>query len=182
MQQRTKSNTTNNDGGSSSIMDLPQAFPDDTPAKLKVEQRSRLSKSRRTPHDSSSAAAGGNGWMVGFGVLTLLVVVAGYYLVAHHEQVQLAHMREEIVHSQIEPLSREWEERYSNLEEERDRLTSDAQQYISIKDDNERLVAEHAQFTKLRTNMDNQLEYLTKYKTNIQQSIQQMSKTALLEK
>ena len=94
------------------LVDFPQAFPDEAPRKVKVEGRQRKRKMR------DSSGEGGNNWIASFGLLMAIVLVASYFLVSHHEQVQLDHLRQDIIHEQVEPLSRDWEEKYSALEEE----------------------------------------------------------------
>lgn len=156
------------DGGG---MDLPQGFADET------SLPSKRSSSRRRKQDS-----GGNGWIFGFVFLLGIVVVASYYLVAHHEEQQLNHLREEIVHDQVDPLSREWEEKYADLLEENQKLVTVSEQFSALKEGNERMQEQQHQATKLRQNLDTRIEYLAKYRTTIQESIQAMHKAVLLEK
>jgi hypothetical protein len=152
-------------------MDLPQGFSDE------ASSLSKRSSSRRRKQDS-----GGDGWIFGFVFLLVIVLVASYYLVAHHEKKQLNNLREEIEHDQVEPLSREWEERYTDLLEEKKKLVTEAKQYSTLKEDSERIKEQQHQATKLRMNLDKQIEYLAKYRKTIQGSIQDMHKAVLLEK
>jgi cytochrome c-type biogenesis protein CcmH/NrfG len=155
-------------------VDLPQAFPDESPSKVKAEKRLRKRKAKESPE--------GNGWIISFVLLMTIVLVASYFLVSHHEKVQLEHLRQDIIHDQVEPLSREWEEKYTQLEEENVRLKKAAQAFSLLGNENVKLLEEKGHANKLRENQDVQIERLTKYKKQMQESIQLMSKTASLEK
>ena len=181
------------DGGG---MDLPQGFADETPLSSKRPAR------RRRKHDS-----GGNGWIFGFVFLLIIVLVASYNLVAHHEEKKLNHLREEIVHNQVEPLSQEWEGKFAELLEENTKLVTGAEQfkednerikgqllekekelvtedeqYSTLKEDNARIKEQQSQATELRKNLDKRVDYLAEYKKTIQRSIQEEHKVVLLEK
>lgn len=173
MQQRKGKTETNELG----TIDLPQAFLDDTPHKVKVEGPSRRDKGQKPV-----STGGNNGWVVKFTLLAIVVVVSSYFLVAEHEKNQLEHLREDIVHQQVEPLSREWEERYADLEEKNEKLQAQAQEYEDMKKENERLLENDSHARKLRENQENQITYLKKYKNEIQDRISLLSHALLLEK
>ena len=152
-------------------MDLPQGFADDSSVSSKRSSRRRRKQ-----------ASGGNGWIFGFVFLLVIVLVASYYLVGHHEEKQLNHLREEIVRNQVEPLSKEWEGKYAELLEEKKKLVTEAEQYSTLKVDNERIKEQQQQATNLRNNLDKRINYLAEYRKTIQGSIQAMHKAVLLEK
>lgn len=168
MQQRRKNDQ--EIGGA----DIPQAFPDESPSKVKVEKYHRRKRNGKEQQ--------GNGWIITFVLLTTFVLVASYFLVSHHEKLQLEHLRRDIIHDEMEPLSREWEEKYSQLEDENLRLKKEAQEYTRLREENENLMERSSHANKLRGNQNIQIEQLSKYKKKIQENLQLMSKTALLEK
>jgi hypothetical protein len=152
-------------------MDLPQGFADE------ASSPSKRSSSRRRKQDS-----GGNGWIFGFVFLLVIVLVASYYLVAHHEEQQLNHLREKIERDQVKPLSRELEEKIAELLEENKKLVTEAEQYSTLKEDNERIKEQQDQATNVAKNLDKRVNYLAMYKKAIQKNIQDMHKAVLLEK
>ena len=157
-------------------IDLPQAFPDEAPAKLKVEKRQRKRKTKRLQEPA------GSGWMISFGILVTIVVVSSYYLVKHHEKQMMDHLRSDIFHDQVEPLSKQWEEKYALLEEENEKLKREAKDVTGLQHENEELKKENGQFEKLKEQKDTRIERLVKYKKQMQENLQLMSKTILLEK
>jgi cyclophilin family peptidyl-prolyl cis-trans isomerase len=153
---------------------IPQAFPDDTPRKVKVEGRQRKRVKVAGPPN--------NGWMVGFGVIMTVVLFAAYFLVTRHEQSQLVHLRESIEHDQVEPLSREWKEKYDRLQEQNEQLKQYSSEYVTMKAENERLNQNQNHADKLRANQDKQIAFQKMWKVGIKQGIKSMAKTLLLEK
>jgi len=147
---------------------LPQAFADESPVKLKVETRYRKRMAKAGEND--------NGWVAIFVSFVIVVSVVSYCL------VQLEHMRKDIIHEQVESLSREWKEKYSLMEEENERLQKKAKEYIAIKERDEQLQGETERERVEQQKLNKQIDQLTKYKQQMQRNIQLMSKTALLEK
>ena len=165
-----------NDADEAGGVDFPQAFPDEAPRKVKVEGRQRKRKLR------GGDSEGGGNWIASFGLLMAIVLVASYFLVSHHEQRQLEHLRQDIIHEQVEPLSRDWEEKYSALEEENQRLKREAKEIASLKAENTKMKQDSGSVTKRMEDSKKKMEQLTKYKETMQANIQLLSKTLLLEK
>jgi DNA repair exonuclease SbcCD ATPase subunit len=159
-------------------MDLPQGFVDE-PAHYKVFGRARnpqqqqLHHHKKTNHQTS--------WILPFGILMVIVLIAGYSLMAYHEQALMDHLKQD-VKLEEEALSREFEEKYANLQDENQRLQSQIKEAIELKRQNEELVEESNHNRSLRQNYQKQIRQLTEYKQKIQENIQLMSKAILLEK
>jgi hypothetical protein len=188
MQHRRRQDLVVDPGGGGEVtlagVDLPQGFSDESPPrKVKVERPpSYRNRGAPTEQQQQLTSSGGSGWILQFVFLMSIVLVASYFLVAHHEQIQLEHLRQDILHDEIEPLSKEWEEKLEGLQEENDRLKKEAKQYSQLAKENVQLQEEQHQQRKLRDNQDQQIVQLTKYKKKMQENIQHMSKTTLLEK
>ena len=158
--------------------DLPQGFSDDlVSGKGSTVPLTQQPRRRRTRRGDTSSE-----WIFGFILLTILVLVAGYMLAGHHEELQLKHLREEIVHDQLEPLSKEWEEKYATLQEENLSLLQQAKKYGSMKEDLDSLIEEQKKAKSIRKTLDSQISALTKYKERMQTNIKSLSRIHLLEK
>jgi transcription initiation factor IIF auxiliary subunit len=112
----------------------------------------------------------------------LVVLVASYFLVSHHEKAQIEHVRQGILHDKVEPLSREWEEKYAKLEEENKKLKTEAADKANFLDTKEELEKKLRDGEKLRETQEDDIKHLTQYKQEMKKDIQFMSKTALLKK
>lgn len=153
------------DGGA----DLPQAFAEE-PSHPKAGIR-------RARAEQRSRGNTNNSWMLPFGILMVLVLVASYFLVSQHEDNLVQHLkRDEQIHEQ--EMSREFDVKYSELKEENIKLKRQIQQYEEMKQKNEHLINEGSSMQDAEKN----IEHLTAYKKKMQENIQLMSKTALLEK
>ena len=176
---RGKNRRTNNNDNDAAGFEIPQGFNDVAAATAEssssMPNGNRGSPRRRISEDRESNSAG---WMVKFGILVVLVVAASYFVVSKHEELQFKKIREEIVHDQVEPLSREWEEKYADLEEENQRL----KKYSTLQGDMDKLLLEKKEFTELRKTMEGKIHSLEQYKRKMQQNIQLLSSTMLLEK
>jgi septal ring factor EnvC (AmiA/AmiB activator) len=163
--------------GETGGIDFPQGLHDDSSVKAKAgKSRSRKVRSA-TQQDQE-----GKGFMLKFSFLMTIVLVASYFLIAHHEEMQLEHLRQNIIHDELEPLSREWEEKYAKLEDENAELKRGAKAYANLKEESDRLKEEYSKQQRAREKLDKQIEQLQKYKGNMQDNIKLMSKTALVEK
>jgi septal ring factor EnvC (AmiA/AmiB activator) len=161
-------------------MELPQAFPDDGPTsrKVKVEGRQR----KRKPGTPGQSSRGSSGWVITFSLLTVVVLVAAYFLIAEHEKTQIEHAREDVVHQQVEPLSKEWEQKYAKLEEENEQMKSHEMEYERMKSKTEKMIeTENQQKKQIETQLE-RIEYFKKYRQEIKQRIKLMSHSVLVEK
>lgn len=175
MQHRRRNEVYEEDQGT---IDFPQAFADDGPTKLKVEgrQRPRKLKVAETP------SKGNANWVITFSFLMIVVLVASYFLVAEHEKTQIEHVRQEVIHDQVEPLSKEWEEKYGKLEEENERMKSREMEYEKMKSKTEKLLETESEQQKLMEKQEGQIEYYKKYQIEIKKRIKLMSRALLVEK
>jgi transcription initiation factor IIF auxiliary subunit len=112
----------------------------------------------------------------------LVVLAASYFLVSHHEKIQIEHVRQDIIHDKVEPLSREWEEKYAKLEEENEILKNESADKATFLDTKVQLEKQLRDGEKLRETQEDDIKHLTQYKQKMKDDIQLMSKTALLEK
>ena len=103
---------------------------------------------------------------------------AGFFIMHKHEQMQIQHIEKDVV----EPLTKEWEEKVAQLEEQNKELAQQAKDYFTMKEDYERISEQLRQAGKLRQGYDNEVDYLKKYRKGIQGKIKRLSKTLLLEK
>ena len=160
-------------------IDLPQAFPDDgPPRKVKVESRHHRYNRRHRPSEDNGKST----WILTFALLTLVVFVSAYFLASEHEKVQIEHVRQDILQLQLEPLSREWEEKYARLQDENERLKSHEQEFKRIELENRQLVESQDQERKSRREQNKKMEYYRTYQENIHERIQRVSRTLVLEK
>ena len=120
--------------------------------------------------------------MVTFALLVVIVLVASYFLVAEHERIQMKKFEEHVLHDQVEPLSKEWEEKYGKLQDENERLKQESKDYEMMKKENERMLENESHSDKLRQNEEKQITYYKDYQQEIHKRIQAMSHTLLLEK
>jgi DNA repair exonuclease SbcCD ATPase subunit len=160
-------------------VDLPQAFADDGPTrKVKVEGRQRKQK----PKTMDPSSRGNTGWIVTFSLLMIVVLVASYFLVAEHEKTQIEHAREDIIHEQVEPLSKVWEEKYAKLEEENEQMKSHEMEYERMKSKTDKLLENESEQQKQIEKQEAQIQYYKKYQQEIKQRIKLMSRAVLVEK
>ncbi|KAG7351920.1 cyclophilin type peptidyl-prolyl cis-trans isomerase [Nitzschia inconspicua] len=145
--------------------DLPQAFADEPSHPKAGIRRARAEQRSRANSINTS-------WMLPFGVLMVLVLIASYVLVSKHEDNLVKHLqRDEKIHQQ--EISREFDVRFSELQAENDKLRQQLHHHQDLQN----------QLDESRENdLKKQIEQLTAYKKKMQQNIQLMSKTALLEK
>ena len=107
------------------------------------------------------------------------VLVAGFIIMSKHEETQLDHLRKDMFTEKIEPLSREWEEKYATLEEENEKLHKE----LTSKDDLEKQVEkERNESLEQSEKLGKKIDQLTWSRQKLRDNIQLMSKTALLEK
>lgn len=150
---------------------------DDAGEKPKV-RKSRSRRRKRVEEDNSN-----NGWWIlKFSVLCSIALVAGYFLVEHHEEKLVAKMRQSVIHDELEPLSKEWEEKYAKLEEENEELQRGAKLNANLNAESDRLKEENTRYEKEMKNRNKKIEQLENQKAKMKENIQLMSKTALVEK
>jgi len=169
MQQRRRNEVSEEDHG----IDLPQAVPDDGVVPSRKRVRKRV---------STGSTHVNMGWILSFGALMAVVLIAAYILMEKHEEQQIQHVKELFVHSQMEPLARQWEEKYAALEEENERLKRQQQAMEKVKEENEDITAEVLGLKKTTDKQSLRIDYLKSYQQKIKQRIKNMSKTLLLEK
>jgi hypothetical protein len=181
--------------GSSGHMDLPQGFADE-PAHV-VARRKRQNSSRNLSYNrgsgnGNSSSKGSLGsfsdndasswrWTVTFGLLVAGVLVGGYLLTSRHERAALDQMRRDLERDE-EARARDYERRINVLERENKVFRTQITAAGDLKAENERLLEETEHAQALRDDQKSQIDRLTRYKRKMQESIQLMSKTALLEK
>jgi uncharacterized protein YlxW (UPF0749 family) len=154
--------------------DLPQAFADERPHPKAGIRRARA---EQRSHSSNTNTA----WTLPFGILMVVVVIASYFLVSQHEENLIQHLkRDEQVHAQER--SREFDGKYSELQEENSKLKAEIQHYHELRQQNEKLLDERMHFQEEHQDLEKKLDSLKAYKKKMQENIQLMSKTALLEK
>ena len=68
------------------------------------------------------------------------------------------------------------------MQDENEKLKKAAEQYSTLQADNELLEEQKSQFSKLRTNLENQIKSLKEYKKGMQDSLQLISRNMVLEK
>ena len=176
MQYRRRNDGHSQDQGS---IDLPQGFPDDgPPQKLKVDHP----RHQHRTTDRLSAEPGKSTWILTFTLLTLVVVVSAYLLASEHEKIQIEHARQKILKQQLEPLAREWEEKYARLQDENERLKSHEQQFKRMELENKQLMESQGQEKKSKQQQNKQLEYYRNYQEKIHERIQLVSRALSLEK
>jgi hypothetical protein len=155
------------------LADLPQGFADE-PAHV-------VGRRRRQNLQSSGAPSGSAGWVIPFGLLMVGVVVGGYLLTSHHEQAVLDQMRTDLRRKE-EAIEKDFEGKYATLQKENRELQSQIEEAHQLKLENDQLREEGGHARRLRENLELRIDRLTKYKKKMQENIQLMSKTALLEK
>ena len=171
-------NRSKSEKGDTASSEIPQGFTDVAAAAVGASTISNGKKGRKRRQRAEVQESNGASWTVQFGFLVILVVAASYYVVSQHEAMQFKKIREEIVHDQVEPLSREWEEKYADLVEENERLKKASTNQQDI----DKLVEEKKQFGELREAMEGKIQTLEHYKRKMQRSIQLLSHNILLEK
>jgi septal ring factor EnvC (AmiA/AmiB activator) len=154
--------------------DLPQAFADER-AHPKAGIRRALAEQRS--HDQRTNTS----WILPFGILMFLVLIASYFLVSQHEENIVQHLkRDELVHEQ--EMSQEFNVKYSELQEENAKLKQKMLHYQELQQQNEKFVGERMAFQAEQQKLEKKLDQLTAYKKKMHENIQLLSKTALLEK
>lgn len=181
MQNRRRSDAPPSNNDSAGGLDLPQGFIDERPSKVKVEERQDPRRRRRRDRGDDSNDGNSN-WMWTFGLLVVIVLVASYFLIVEHEKVQMKKFEEHVLHDQVEPLSKEWEDKYSKIEDENKRLQQEAKDFDLMKKENERILENESHNNKLRQNEEKQIAYYQDYQKSIHERIQLQSHTLLLEK
>jgi hypothetical protein len=161
-------------------VDFPQAFPDDDIDPSKPGLKRARDLKRKMKNDTKRDNNPG-GWIVPFLVLFGIVMVGSYYLVSYHEERLVKHLKQDEVTHEKE-LSREFEIKYADLQEENERLKKQIADVDNLKRENEELLEDSIHARSLRENLEIQIERLSNYKKTMRQNIQLMSKTALLEK
>lgn len=121
-------------------------------------------------------------WVLGFGLMTLGVLIAGYLLMSRHEKVQMESLRENIIHEKVEPMSREWEEKLANLQEENEELKKEVAESSQFKETKSQLEEQIHQVEDIREKQEHDIQHLIDYKRQMQRNIELLSKTELLEK
>jgi hypothetical protein len=161
----------------SGLADLPQAFADEPAHVIGKRRRQNLQSSAGASSSRSNSIA----WVLPFGLLMIGVLVGAYILTSYHEQAVLDQMRKD-VKDEEETLMKDFEEKNGMLQQENKVLQSQIEEAQKLKIEIELLREEGGHARKLRQNLEHQIDYLKKYKTQMQENIQLMSKTALLEK
>ncbi len=163
-------------------IDLPQGFPDDgPPRKLKVEALQQVPGKRRL-RPTDPADSGTTTWIFTFSLLMIVVLAISYFLVSEHERSQIERTKQDILHLQVEPISKEWEEKYAKLQEENERLMSHEKDYQRLKLESQQFLEKEENEQKLRAQQSKQIEYYQTYQTEIHERIQLISHSLLLEK
>lgn len=134
------------------------------------------------PRRRRRIARAGNDWLLKFGLMTLVVLTASYFLVSKHEKVQMEHLRDDIIHDKVEPLSREWEEKYAKLKEENEELKKGADDNASFLATKEQLEKQLLEGEQQLEEQENHIRDFVQYKQKMKSNIQLMSKISLLEK
>ena len=167
MQKRRQSaQNDQSSAGGGGAMDLPQGFVDE-----KEDSRHKLRRRKAAQENDTK-------WLVPFILFFVGVMGAGFFIMHKHEQMQIQHIEKDVV----EPLTKEWEEKVAQLEEQNKELAQQAKDYFTMKEDYERIGEQLRQAGKLRQGYDNEVDYLKKYRKGIQGKIKRLSKTLLLEK
>lgn len=167
-----------------SSIDLPQAFPDDVPPrKQKGDYYSRqhnrhvTTTDREPVHNNGKAA-----WFITFTLLILVVLGSAYFFASEHEKVQIEHVRQDIFRHKLEPLSRQWEEKYARLQDENERLKSHEQEFKRMQLEHKQLIESQDQQQKSMLEQNKQIEYYRTYQERIHERIKLVSRALLLEK
>lgn len=169
MQQRKK-----NDISSQMEHGMP---PEKKGSEAKNSLAGRPRRRRRTPGQPIAIE-----WVLAFGLMMVGVLLAGYFLMSRHEKVQMDHLREDIIHEKVDPMSREWEEKLAALEEERDLLKNEVIDLAQFKESKTQLEEQIHQVEDIREKQQHDIQHLIDYKRQMQRNIELLSKTELLEK
>lgn len=184
-------------------IDIPKAFVDD-------ENPNYSNGVRRNTSAISGKRfkGGGRSWMFTFGCLMMVVVVGGYCLVTYHEQrlMKKQLVEQDATMRELEmDLSMQFDTKIKRLETEKATLEAQIKDQKTLKIENQQLKDENhrlefrikdgkdlhkdSQTRRQAGALEKQISalekdqtQLTAYKKRMQESIQLMSKTALLEK
>ena len=162
-------------------IDVSLGIPDETSAPLrKVITRSvSANKGNRKGSPAGSTNAG---WIISVSALLVLIIVASYFLIAELEKRHVQNVRKVFVHELVEPLAKEWEQKYATLEEENERLRNEEREVLVMKEENNQMIEREASLKKATGTQRKHIDYLKGYQRKIQRRIQKMSKKLLLEK
>eukprot|EP00980_Cylindrotheca_fusiformis_P005221 scaffold1119_cov120-Cylindrotheca_fusiformis.AAC.1 len=94
----------------------------------------------------------------------------------------MEHLRQNIIHDKVEPLSRDWEEKYAKLEEENEELKKLSVDKAEFSETKRLLEQRFEEAKKIREQQQDDIKHLVQYKEKMKSNIQFMSKMALLEK
>jgi hypothetical protein len=154
--------------------DLPQAFADEVTHPKAGIRRARAEQ--RSQQRSTNTS-----WILPFGIMMVLVLMASYFLVSQHEENLVKHLnRDKLLREQ--EMSHEFNIKYSELQEENSKLKGEIQQLLELQQQNENLVEERRIGQTEQQVLEKKVDHLTAYKKKMHENIQLMSKTALLEK
>jgi predicted negative regulator of RcsB-dependent stress response len=123
-------------------------------------------------------------WLVVFAVMVVIVLVGWQYLIKWQREQELLY--EQKLQEQLDPMTREWEERVLKLQEENEKLQQShlrAHKY----DEGQMKLQNHAAveqktFENQINELKSQVDRLLAYKTRMHTAIQQHSRQALVEK
>jgi septal ring factor EnvC (AmiA/AmiB activator) len=154
--------------------DLPQAFADEVAHPKAGIRRARAEQRSQQKNTNTS-------WILPFGIMMVLVLMASYFLVSQHEESLVKHLnRDKLLREQ--EMSHEFNIKYSELQEENSKLKGEIQQLLELQQQNEKLEEERRLGQTEQQVREKKIDHLTAYKKKMQENIQLMSKTALLEK
>lgn len=171
----------NTSAGSIGSREIPGHVPVSAPTGTSNGNSPLGRRVRRNGKQKDVGGTDGN-FITKFILLLIPIVVGGFVLASYHERKQLEKLQDTIVSEQIEPLARQWEDKYSSLEEENGRLLKKTKEYGTIMQEKEQLVQQTTKIQNQLNQNQKRLDYLTKYKTTIQKKIQSDSKARILEK
>jgi cyclophilin family peptidyl-prolyl cis-trans isomerase len=171
MQRRRNEQCTEDHG-----LDLSLGIPDEGATRKIIARSMSGGKSNRHASPGSTSS----GWIISVSVLMLLIITASYFLIAEVEKRHVQNVSEVFVHKYVEPLAKEWEEKYATLEEENERLKNQETGLQVLKSEGNQMIEREA--SQITENQGKRIDYLKEYQRKIQRRIKKMSKTLLLEK
>ena len=106
----------------------------------------------------------------------------GFFFATKHEEAQLENLRKSLMKNQVEPIARNWEEKYANLQEENEQLRKQAKELEDLRSKNQRILEKEEELKKLQEDQEKSISYYEKYSKDIHNRIQEMSRSLVLEK
>jgi cyclophilin family peptidyl-prolyl cis-trans isomerase len=166
-------------------VDIPQAFMDD-------ETGYNAGTRRNSAAQRAKSGGGGRSWMVTFTILMIFVLVAGYSVVTYHERKMMKSqlLEQDATMRELEiDLSMKFDSQIRKLKDENGALQRKLTDQKSDKVTNQNLKIQTKHLEQTVKDQKEKVKKLNeekgkveKRKTKLQESIQQFSKMALLEK